>query len=576
MQPMRLDLRDEPWPARPWIMAAICAVAGLAFWLLVEGVDDSRATSWRVVGASFVAVASLSFVLTVEKRRWLWSLGFALAWGLIVGLVGWNTHDYNGGGEVIEFPFLAAIFAVLLACPLFQNARDEGGWRFSSGNVHIHVWTDAVIGAASIAFVGIVWLLAWLIAGLFDVIGIDALRQLLQEPDFGWPLAGFAFGAAVGILRERDALVGTMQRLVMVVLAVLSPVLATALVLFLLSLPVSGLSGLWESWASAAALTMVAAGGAWVLLNAAIGMGDEEQPANRALRWSALALALVVLPLAGLAITALALRVGQYGWTPDRLWAVVCACVALAFGVAGWWSVWRGRGGFAPVVRTVQTRLALGVCGVALFLALPILDFGAISARDQVARLASGQVQPEQFDWQAMAFDFGPAGRAALQRIANDGPEPQRAYAANALAAPERYDVPSAGEIVRPLRPLAERLRVLPAGRPLPPEVPALIEGSQWMCATGPCVAVWLDDGRIAIVSQPRIEQEINVSYVSTDEGGRWTEGDRAAVAREQPEPPDLAEAEVTVGEHRQRAIFVNGEMVRTIDDGVQSPPRPR
>jgi hypothetical protein len=61
-------------------------------------------------------------------------------------------------------------------------------------------------------------------------------------------LAGLAFGGALGILRERDAIVATLQRLVMVVLAVLAPVLAVALAAFLLSLPFTGPSrGLWES-----------------------------------------------------------------------------------------------------------------------------------------------------------------------------------------------------------------------------------------------------------------------------------------------------------------------------------------
>jgi cytochrome c biogenesis protein CcdA len=44
-------------------------------------------------------------------------------------------------------------------------------------------------------------------------------------------LAGFAFGSAVGMLRERDQLASTLQRLAMMVLGVLAPVLAAALAL---------------------------------------------------------------------------------------------------------------------------------------------------------------------------------------------------------------------------------------------------------------------------------------------------------------------------------------------------------
>ena len=159
----------------------------------------------------------------------------------MIALVGWFTARYNQQADIFELPFLSGLFAVLLAAPLFQTVRDEGAWRFPYARLHRHAWTDAVIGAAASLFTGITFLLAWLIASLFDLIGIDPIKDLLQEDWFGWMLAGFAFGGAVGLLRERDALVATLQRLVMVVLSVLAPVLAVALTAFLLSLPFTGL-----------------------------------------------------------------------------------------------------------------------------------------------------------------------------------------------------------------------------------------------------------------------------------------------------------------------------------------------
>jgi len=286
----RFDQRDAAWPPRPWIMAAICATAGLLFNLLTDLSSNLAPSPLRQAGATLVAVAGVSFVLTVEQRRWLWSLGFALGWGAVVALIGWFTASYNQHPTIFEFPFLSGVFAVLLAAPLFQTVRDEGEWRFPYARLHGHAWTDAVIGAASLAFVGITFLLAWLIAGLFDVIGIDVIKQLLKEEWFGWMLGGFAFGAAVGLLRERDSLVGTLQRLVMVVLGVLAPVLAVALALFLLSLPFTGLGELWDSSIPATPLMLVAAAGAILLANAVLGNGDEERATNRVLRGSALVL----------------------------------------------------------------------------------------------------------------------------------------------------------------------------------------------------------------------------------------------------------------------------------------------
>src|SRR3546814_17187371 len=83
---------------------------------------------------------------------------------------------------------------------------------------------------------------------------------------------------------------------------------------------------------------------------------------------------------------------------------------------------------------------------LAAFLALPVLDFGTISTRDQLARLESGAVAAEKFDWAALAFDFGPSGRKALAELARS-PRPERANLAKwALAARNRSEERRVGE----------------------------------------------------------------------------------------------------------------------------------
>ncbi len=140
------DLAD--WPGRPWVLAAICSAAGLAFHLLT---DARELAPSRQALASFVAIVTLSFALTVELKRLHWATMFALGWGAVIALVGWFTAGYNANPTIFEWPFLSGVFAVLLAEPLFQTVRDEGGWRFPYPRLHRHAWTDAVIGAATSA-----------------------------------------------------------------------------------------------------------------------------------------------------------------------------------------------------------------------------------------------------------------------------------------------------------------------------------------------------------------------------------------------------------------------------------------
>ncbi len=439
----RYSADTASWPARPWIWAALGAVILFSVERILDHNDDAIINQ---VAAVFLIVAGLAFAITAERVRLGWAIAFALGAGAILALVGWFTASYNKGGEMAEYPFFAGIFAMLVAAPLFQVVRDEGGLKFPYARLHNHVWTDAVIGAASFAFVGISFALAWLIASLFKLIGINLFYDLLNYDWFSVMLGGAAFGGAFGLLRERDALVGTLQKLVLLILSVLAPVLAVALVGFLLSLPFTGLSQLWESSIPTTPTLLAAAAGAVGLINAVIGDATTDGSKNRILRYSALILSATILPLALVAAISMGVRIDQYGWTPGRLWGLIAIIVATVYGVAYMFAVWKNTRAKAALnwdedVRPANIRIAIAICGIALFLALPILDFGSISARDQVVRLKEKAIKLEQFDWRAMAFDFGPKGRAMLDTLAKTGTAEQKTAALAALNADNKWDV---------------------------------------------------------------------------------------------------------------------------------------
>lgn len=557
----RFDIEDRDWPSRPWIMAAIGAVGGLIVHLLTDNyVYSNPMPVWKQAATSFTVIATVSFLLTVELRRWTWSIAFAVGWGAVIALVGWFTTQYNHQPDIFEFPFLSGILAVLIAAPLFQTIRDEGAWRFPYARLHRHAWTDAVIGAASLVFTGITFLLAWLIASLFDVIGIEVIKDLLKEEWFSWMLAGLAFGGALGLLRERDALVATLQKLVMVVLSVLAPVLAVALAAFLVSLPFTGLKGLWESDIPATPMLLLSGVGAILLVNAVIGDGSDERSSNIWLQRAALVLLVCILPLGILAGMSMGERINQYGWTPERIWGVVAVAIAIGYGLAAWWAIYKGRKNFDDSLRPLQTQLAIGLCAIALFLSLPILDFGAISARSQLARLDNGQVKAEEFDWTAMAFDFGPEGRERLSEIAKSGAANVRAMAKAALASEDRYMLSTETESVAQQTRLEEYLRVLSPGIELTPELKADITRGWQGCNDKPCALLRLDEERLILAtteSDGTVESRIiHPSKLTSDKPTR--------IAIESPPRPkaDLSRATVEVRSVERRQLYVDGKPV--------------
>ncbi|PTS80527.1 DUF4153 domain-containing protein, partial [Sphingomonas sp. HMWF008] len=422
--------------------------------------------AWRIALATGIGTAAGALGFGMERNRWWWAVLFAGVVGTLAGLIFyWNGGGWRAWGD---WHTASLFLGIAIAVPLFQTARDEGAWRFPYAEVHGHAWTNVVLWVACWLFVGVVFALAWLLAALFDLIGLHFLRDLLRHNWFNALLFGGGFGAALGLLRERDTVVRLLQRVVTAVLSVLAPVLGVGLLIFLVSLPFTGLNALWDATRSTTPILLSCVIGALILANAVIGNGADEEATNPVLRYGAMALAVAIFPLAVVAANATGLRIGQYGLTPDRLWALVFVALASAYGLVYLLAVVRGRGRWATLVRPGNIRLAFGVVVIALVLATPILSFNALSTADQVARLESGKIALDKFDWAALAFDFGDPGKAALKRLAGSKNATVAVRARDVGKSENRWEVASIEESSRAVDTLKTHLRVLPEAVPVP------------------------------------------------------------------------------------------------------------
>lgn len=491
------------WALRPLMLAVLGLVTGLVAHFLLgnEYLWRFEPSPQTLAELAFVTVTAGLIGFTIERRLWWASVAFSLACGVVAGAVVWWNGPIAGwtGGD--GWRILCLALAIAIAAPLFQAARDEGEPRFPYSAVHDHAWTNIVLWGACWVFVGISFALTILLSQLFHLIKIDFLKDLLDKYWFCRALTGLAFGGALGLLREHQIVVRLLQRVVATVLAVLAPVLAAGLILFVLALPFTGLNALWDATSATTPILLSCVVGALVLANAVIG----DQPAHErtfpVLMFGAMGLALVVFPLSVIAAIAVGLRIGQYGFTPERLWALTFVILATAYSLAYLVSLLRGRLNWAEKVRPANLNLAFVVCGVALLLATPLVSFNAISTRDQVARLESGKLTPEKFDWRALAFDFGKPGKDALKKLAGSSNAAIREQAVLASKTENRWDV-SNGEQARRRVNLADTLRILPQGTALPDDLRAQI-ASDFPCGRGHhCTLTFLSGGTEAVLLQ--------------------------------------------------------------------------
>jgi hypothetical protein len=587
---IRADGGAQGWRVRPLILAGVGLVAAIIVQQLTDPYRPSNAmfeavAIWRIAVATGIASGALALGFGMERVRLLWAAAFALLVGAVAGFI----YYWSGGGSSSnwfgDWRYASLFLSIAIAVPLFQTARDSGGWRFPYAEVHGHAWTNVVLWFASWAFTAIVFLLAWLLAALFELIGLHFLRELLEDHWFSAALAGAAFGGGLGLLRERDRVVRLLQRVVTAVLAVLAPVLGAGLLVFLAALPFTGLHALWEATKSTTPILLSCVIGALILANAVIGNGEDEELANPVLRWGAMALGFAALPLCVIAAIATGLRIGQYGFTPDRLWALVFVILATAYGVAYLVSLARGRSHWAALVRPANLRLAFVVAAVALFLAMPILSFNAISTADQVARLESGRTTSDKFDWAALAFDFGDPGKAALKRLASSKNAVVAARAREAAAQTNRWEVARSDRQAQAVDTLAKRLRVLPSGTPVPKALrdqltsyDACGEDSDEKCtlifAPGASEAFVVSDAcveRLAAGPNPPAGRKIRVFWSGSEDfcpvkryglsGGKWSEVEPTApdAAARAALKQGIAGGAVELRTVPRRQVFVGG-----------------
>jgi Domain of unknown function (DUF4153) len=222
---------------------------------------------------------------------------------------------------------------------------------------------------------------------------------------------------------------------------------------FIVALPFRGLSAVFDQLsAGATMLAMVAAG--VTLVSVTIDRDDGQATGSAWLAQAARALAAILVIPAGLACYAVWLRVGDYGWTPERLFAACGAGIALVYALVYLASVLRGAGWMARLRQANIGMAGLVVLVAALWLT-PVLNAERISAQSQAARFASGALATDELQPWTYA-DWGKPGAAFLAELKVKAGEPgQEALAAQLELG--RYDTPPTEGIA--LEELAETLR---------------------------------------------------------------------------------------------------------------------
>jgi Domain of unknown function (DUF4153) len=575
---MNVEDTSPHWPQRSWGLAVAGAITGILVHVLIATDLRWQVTEvpWRLFLATFLVVAGLAAAFVVERARINQTAIFAGLSGLVVASIVYFNGGPQDWGSSEGLRLVCGALSVAIAAPLFQAWRDSQAldpvsrWHISYPVVHDRAWTNVVLWFAAWAFVGISWLLVLLLSELFNLIGLDFLQELIRKAGFGRVLTGAALGAAIGLLRDRERILGTLQRVVTTVLSVLSPILGGGLLFFLGALPFTGLTPLWDATSATTPILIACVIGALILSNATIGDTPEDEAKQPLLRWGAVALGAAILPLGIIAAISTGLRIGQYGLTPDRLWALVFTAIACAYGLAYAVALLRRRLAWAGDVRPANLKLAFALCGLAFLLSTPLISFNALSTRSQVARLEHGLVTPAKFDWSALRFDFGAPGKAAVERLAKSGATPAiKTAAADALKSDDRWRLRNKQEEAVTLDNLDARLTILPQKIALPEDLRKRLVNYEACGDEGKCAVFYTADAtEVIVVHENCTNCDLESSHFGKGKKGWALDDDKAMSAAEVAataagavEASDETEAATKTRRERQKAALAKGQV---------------
>lgn len=421
-----MDVRQLP---ASWILGA-ASVQSICLYLIYRGLEEETwLADTPVIAFPLIAVVvslPLLFMLLVEG-------GFIKALLLRLGAIGVviaGLGAYLGSQAmpVNEFGIqsLVATGIISLLVGLFHLSAylkaNAEGLPYEYPALFRQSWRSFLIPSLAVVMVGLLALVIFLSAQLFKLIGIDMLDWLLGHAWFNLPVFGVTFGVGLLTFRRLETIIASITQLLKGLMTLLLPLVLSITVLFLVSLPFTGLASLWQT-GSGTSLVLWLLAIALFMTNAVYQDECESSPypayLDAGLRYSMLALPV----LAGIAVVGIYQRINQYGFTVERSWAMVITAIlaGFAFGYAVQVLIKRDewRRGMA------QVNTFMGVCLIVVLVltSSPVLDFRKLSVLSQMSRLDAGEVAIESFDFSYLQQLAKPGRQALLslrERYATD------------------------------------------------------------------------------------------------------------------------------------------------------------
>lgn len=408
-----------------WGMMATGLILGLVCYLLSNSLT-LRISGWFFYGLPATIALSSILLFTVvsfkQIRLWIW---LALVFVAVLGMGGWlkwqiiGLNYWEQNRQFADFGYYLLLM-VMLVLPWIQRNLNPQPAITCYARFYLLTWHNILTLLLILIAYGLTGGLLILWSELFKLVGIRYFNTLFFNTDwFRYMAMALITTQTVILVRTQSRLISSLQKLFTLIATGLLPLVALLTLLFIVTLPFTGLSAISRHVSVANLLSSLA----FLLL---LLMAIVRDPQKTSLPYTVvlrclIKTALLIAPVYVLiSAWALWLRINQYGWTPERLHGVLAVGVLMVWSLGYFVSIMRIKG-LNPLA--VQGRVNLGVSLLALVITVllntPVLDSWRISVDSHMGRYYSGKIEPDQVSV-IMLTHSGRPGREAMASLKND------------------------------------------------------------------------------------------------------------------------------------------------------------
>lgn len=365
----------------------------------------------------------ISYLITNAKNA-IFYLSLIITIGLVYWLNYWHAQDFKQPADADPF-FAFATLTILLffMLPWMQLWQTTKTWKINYGCLMGLYIKNTFLGVLAVTIAGLLTGIIKIASFLFGIVNLHFLNNILDNDIIYW--VSFSLGFNVSLVFLRATLDVQLNNFVSFIARFFLPLLNVVAVIFLGGFVISYFSGLDSAGLGSAVML-------WfvilnlIFINFVYGDGSTQYQFRKGLNAFVLINIILLNAFSGLSLYGILVRVNQYSWSIERLYAftvaLFLALVVLAYSLA----IIRKKTLWMTSLGTINKVGILSLIAIIFVINSPIANFKTITINSIVAGVNNGKIKVNS----SLAYDLkqlGAEGKLAFEQL-NSNPEYQKQF----------------------------------------------------------------------------------------------------------------------------------------------------